>query len=838
MSFDITETLEPGEAKRGVPAMRPTTSLSGDALGRGVTIGRYLVLEPLGQGGMGSVYSAFDPELDRTVALKIVRADLQRSESARARLVREARSAARLSHPCLVEVYDAGTLGDLFFLAMERIEGRDLARVLVEEDLPWRQILSYFLAAGEGLRATHEAGLVHRDFKPANVMLGDDGRVRLVDFGLARQVVEFGKTSANSRMSDGPAPSEVVAASVATHGTGGTPTYMSPEQLRGDQLDDRSDQFSYCVALYEALYGQSPFSDDDPMRQEVLSPPAASDVPAWVRQPILRGLANDPADRFEDMVGLLTALRNDPRGLRLRLLATALGVSVLAISSWLAYRVGDMPTFCGEAETKLEGLWDDERKKQLRQTILASDLATAQDAWRLVERQLDDYTSRWTDMHVAACEATRRGEQTEQLFDLQIGCLETRLFDVSAAVSLLSEGGVDTVRNAGRITRLPNLTGCQDRDVLLNLEPPPADPAVTSQVSGLRRELSDLRSRVSAGRLREALSLTEDIVARAEAMHYAPLSAEAHLVAAGATAFSGQFDTGREHYLASAGFALASRHDELLARVLISLTMMSRVAGDESAALTWAELADAAVRRLGDRADLRADHDFSLGMVSAMQGKQEAAIAYFRSFLRHPIGTQNRPEHAYHNIAKAYGRLDRLDEAIEALDQSVALMQRDLGENHPSLISTLGMYSGLRQRQGDLDGALKAIERAIYIAELEDSPHYLVPRLHISRGGLLVDLGRAAEAIEPLEEVVGTYLASQEQGKTTNPNDLAGGKFALARALWEARDDKRHDPERAMRLADEALVAFRGSSGSEAERAEEVAAWMAAASTDRPDSSG
>jgi serine/threonine protein kinase len=250
---DLTQTVAHGAP----PA--PATS----ALGRGDRLGRYVIIDLLGSGGMGVVYTAYDPDLDRRVALKLLRPDRGPSwgETGRLRLLREAQAIARLSHPNVIAVYDAGSFGDQVFVAMEFIEGGTL-RQWLEERPPWREVLDRFLLAGRGLAAAHAAGLVHRDFKPDNVLLSRDGRVRVMDFGLARPIGE------PSRMEEWRAPAGSggnLASPLTQWGEAlGTPGYMAPEQLRGEASDARSDQFSFCVSLYEALYGERPFLGDSP----------------------------------------------------------------------------------------------------------------------------------------------------------------------------------------------------------------------------------------------------------------------------------------------------------------------------------------------------------------------------------------------------------------------------------------------------------------------------------------------------------------------------------------------------------------------------------------------
>jgi serine/threonine protein kinase len=325
---------EPGGGRLGDTLVGAGASGGDDELPRGTSIGRYVLLERLGVGGMGMVYAAFDPELDRKVAVKVLRANLGRNkEQFRARMQREAQAMARLQHPNVIAVYDVGTYGERVFLAMELVEGGTLKQWLRRDKPPLGAVMAAFLEAGRGLAAAHAAGLVHRDFKPENVLIGRDGRTRVTDFGLARSASsredapsdESRKAATPAAGSDGErekttrkiglltpsqlsepddtseaqaAPASVelrdrasLDAALTRAGTVmGTPGYMAPEQCRGEATDARSDQFSYCASLYEAVYGHRAFPGmnaeeimENVVTGKVREAPADTRVPAWIR---------------------------------------------------------------------------------------------------------------------------------------------------------------------------------------------------------------------------------------------------------------------------------------------------------------------------------------------------------------------------------------------------------------------------------------------------------------------------------------------------------------------------------------------------------------------------
>jgi formylglycine-generating enzyme required for sulfatase activity len=320
--------------------------LSDTGLDKGAQIGRYMIVESVGSGAMGVVYGAYDPELDRKIALKLIKPGHGAKETARERLLREAKAMARLQHPNVVAVHDVGVFEGQVFLAMEFLGAGTLKSWLAEEARSWREIVKLFVAAGRGLAAAHAAGIVHRDFKPDNVLLDKDGRARVVDFGIAREAGGAADDETSEAMTSDPAAhlgessgSRPLLTLTKTGVLIGTPAYMAPEQFLGERGDERSDQFSFCVALYEALYGQRPFAGDDMLSisvnvtQERLRPlPKDHGVPAWVRRVIVRGLRVNPTMRWPSMSALIEALQDDPALKARRRIIAVGGAAVVAIS--------------------------------------------------------------------------------------------------------------------------------------------------------------------------------------------------------------------------------------------------------------------------------------------------------------------------------------------------------------------------------------------------------------------------------------------------------------------------------------------------------------------------
>ncbi|PRP95188.1 serine/threonine-protein kinase [Enhygromyxa salina] len=354
-----------------------------------VKIGRFTIVRKLGSGGMGVVYVAYDETLDRKVAVKLLRSASPTPE-ARARLEREAQAMARLTHPNVVAVHEVGSHVEQVFVAMEFVEGSDLRGWLAAEPRDWRAIAAVYCQAGEGLSAAHEAGIVHRDFKPDNALVGKDGRVRVADFGLAH-----GFEGPSAKLPVGGLEDSQGRLSLSLTRTGalmGTPAYMAPEQYAGKRTDARGDQFSFCVALWEALYRQRPFSGESLVALstavcdgEIDEPPVDSEVPPWLQTILRRGLASDPDARWPSMRELLDALGHDPVAARRRaLLGFGLGgatLALLASLTWLAVTELRANARQRELTEQTEALLELERERGLQQA--RNDALRARDATRM-----------------------------------------------------------------------------------------------------------------------------------------------------------------------------------------------------------------------------------------------------------------------------------------------------------------------------------------------------------------------------------------------------------------------------------------------------------------------
>ncbi|HKE18412.1 MAG TPA: serine/threonine-protein kinase [Kofleriaceae bacterium] len=487
--------------ERAVVRSRAASALFGDGAGR-PRIGRYVVLERAGAGGMGVVWEAYDPELDRAVAIKLVRADTTR---ARDRVLAEGQALARLSHPNVVPVFDVGLYGDQVYLVMELVRGDTLRAHVAARRGDARAIAQIYRQAGEGLAAAHRAGIIHRDFKPDNAIVGRDGRVRILDFGVAYTV-------------DPDAAAEAATAAAGGPPAAGTPRYMAPEQASGGAITAAADQFAFCASLREAL-------TEDGAR------PAA--VPRWLEAVVARGTQTDPAARFPSMDEVTRALGRDPRVvLRNRLLAV--GAAALVAGAFAIGRAAaepdDQASACAGGRAAIESVWGARQRRALVDRFGgARDVYARESAPRIADR-LDRYRDGWAAGHRDACLAHRRGEQSAALLDRRMACLARGKAALGATVDVLALTPASAIPGAlVAVGELPDLDRCGDPAAMLSAVAPPP-PAIAGQVAAVDADLERALVLLRGDRTGEARDLAVAAVAASRRLDHAPLLARALLV--------------------------------------------------------------------------------------------------------------------------------------------------------------------------------------------------------------------------------------------------------------------------------------------------------------------
>jgi len=490
-------------------------------VGRGKTIGRYVVLERLGVGAMGVVYSAYDPELARQVALKVLRPKAvakQGAAAARVRLLREAQSLAQLAHPNVVSVYDVGRGDDEVFLAMELIVGENL-RSWSRRVKGWREIVAVFIEAGRGLAAAHRLGLVHRDFKPENVLVAEDGRVCVTDFGLARPdpSVDAPSTSASEAVAS---RSGMLGVTMTVEGDAiGTPAYMAPEQHGSGDADARSDQYSFCVSLYEALYGRRPFTgDNEKLIAEAKAahapklPPHRLDdrlspVPAWLRRVLRRGMSRAARRRYGSMDDLLAELE---RGVASRpwvaLGMGALTVGALAVGIAVQRSPAEASNPCAsDRPVEPTPAWNAETQRALRMTLAGLE---GEASFERVAERIDRRVEDWRATYRQTCEDTWvRGEQSAELLDARMSCLRRQWGALENTMGVLAEGDAGVAEHAaGLVDALPEPEQCRKWLVAAPRDMP-AGGELRDRYDGLAAALAKARVLQRAGRSEQALEL-------------------------------------------------------------------------------------------------------------------------------------------------------------------------------------------------------------------------------------------------------------------------------------------------------------------------------------------
>ncbi|MCX4239289.1 serine/threonine-protein kinase [Paraliomyxa miuraensis] len=767
----------------------------------GTRIGRYVILSEIGSGGMGVVYAAFDYELNRKIALKILtpkkaKVRVRSADQAAGRLMREAQAIARLSHPNVVNVYDVGRHGEAVFVAMEFIEGLTLTRWLEQEERSLREICKVFADAGQGLLAAHEAGLVHRDFKPDNVLVSADGRVRVLDFGLARadptHSSQFSHVSHVSHVSnslDGEEPEDELDGVPQSRDLGesdvlsspltlddavvGTPRYMAPEQHAGVGVDARSDQFSFCVAFYQALYHQDPFPADRlrdlvRLKQQGQIAPLPSDVrvPSWLEELVLRGLLPRPADRWPSMREVVDRLEQDPEAKRRRGLLMGGGAIVLVMMAALTgQQLSQKERPCQDGARHLQGLWDEPRREAIRQAIVGTELAYADHTWSEVERRVDRDLERWVDTYRDTCEATRvRGEQSDELLDLRMSCLQDHLSEVRAVLDVLSEPDVAVVQRAvSMVSGLPGFEGCADAEQLRTRLPPPQDEATKQRVEQLRQSLRDARARQVVQPMHEIRAQVQEVLAEAETLGYEPLRIEALFSLGAALEHEGDYAGAETRLRESLWAALRAQHDRVAAQACIQLVS---VVGDRLArydeGLTWAEQAAALLDRTGAQGAGRIGLLNNEGNVWHRKGDNEKALALYQEVVsrREQAGEAESPSTAVEriNLGNAQVALGQFDAALVSYREAEASLRRTLGEGHPQIATAVASIGHVYSASGRYTESLVQFRRALPDFEAWlGSEHLFVATTLMNIGIAERELGQLDEAEAVLRRAQGIY---------------------------------------------------------------------------------
>ena len=781
------------EERRRRKAKRDEASLraSDEAVEAGTRIGRYMVLDAIGSGGVGVVFAVYDPDLDRKVALKQLRrskleGQAEAVKQRQVRLRREAQALARLSHPNVVPVYEVATYDEQIYVVMEFVEGESLGSWLAKQTRSWSEILAMFVQAGQGLAAAHAADIVHRDFKPDNVRVGHDGRARVLDFGLAAPLREGELEHDGESLSDllersfesesswsGPRETEVTREGQVM----GTPAYMPPEQATGSGVDARSDQFSFCVALYEALYGRRPFSGrfDDPRRFRDLSRSRTlpgkrpADLPTEVEEALIRGLSLVPEQRFESMDDLLAKLSvAETSERRLWWIPALLVFTALLVANLYAERKSAEASTCSDGQERLAGVWDASVAEQLRAAASSwgGDYATS--VWDRSEERFEGWARAWSKARVRACEATREGEQTPALLERRMACLDRQLMQVEGILLGLRhhEGESREFLERVETLELPAPENCAGAVLLEHAALDPVEEAAAREGRELRAALAEVEGLAQAGDFTEAREHGEALLERVDALAFPPIQAEAKLLLGLAMVREDQ-DRARalELMREAAWIAQSVGHHAVLIRAAASLAMLTATEEAElEAAKLWADLARASSERHGEDPSIASEVHRHLGEYAFAAGDYDQALTEYQAALDQAHARTGERSLAYINALRSIGEtqteLGQLEAAASSLEQARQLASAVLGTRHPVIPEILDSLGSAEMAQGKFERALELHRAALELTEeLHGGEH---PRVAVTLNNLAIiydETGRYGEAVKTLERARAILVA-------------------------------------------------------------------------------
>lgn len=852
-------------------AETPVESSSGPRtfLTPGTRIGRYLIVEKIGEGGAGAVYSAFDAKLDRKVALKLLQqgpaGPMSTLDPRWPKLVQEARMLAKLSDPEVVTVFDVGEHDGVGYLAMEYVEGGDLADWIARhrgdaarEPRPLRDTLALMRQAGEGLACAHRAGLVHGDFKPGNVLVDAKGRAKVSDFGIARLRAQAQLPSADLDTSpgfeatggssaSGEQPQSRTFESGAGRGWIGTPAFMAPEQFDGVPPSEATDAYAFCTALFQAVYGVLPWSAKTMLELSMLKSqhppqrPTGVSVPRWLDALLDKGLAADPATRVSGMDALLAALdRGVRRRRRTGMLVGVTTVAVLGGSAPLWISSGaDEGILC---ETEGFG-WSGDAQHAVKAAFEGLGHRAPAEAWARVDTRMQSLEVSWADAWEQACTASASPTLQQQSLD----CLERQRRQAGALLDAWTHGdtlGAELVDRASRAAAaLAEPDRCLEAERLAQGDRVPSDPELARAVTQARSLIDEAVALSRSGRVKDALPKAQAALVAAESTAFSPVVAEASLVVGRALERSGDMP-GSAKALERAYFeGTAAEAHSIVADAASRLVWVvgARLEKHDEGML-WAQHAGSALDKTGgprDRlmtnvaglherkgeytvaeqkleealASTPVEAGFDLGIVHQRlgdvlrrQGKTDSAIAHYEQTIElwtDALGASHpNVAIARTSWASGLGRAGRNEEAVTAYRDALVELEAAFGSEHPSVSAALVNLGITLKNLRRYDEAETVVRRAAKIDAAVFGPeHMKTADRRETLGRLLTRRGQGAEALIEHE------AAGKVYAKTLDP----GHPWIILNHL------NRGDAMRQMQNAADAVEAYRA--GYEAARA-------------------
>ncbi|TPV95373.1 MAG: tetratricopeptide repeat protein [Myxococcales bacterium FL481] len=733
-----------------------------------VRIGRFHLLDKLGQGGMGVVYAAYDESLDRKVALKFLRPRTAiLDDRARQRIRREAQAMARLSHPNVVQVYEVGEFRGELYIAMEFVAGTTIDAWVASAEPDPKTIVRVFLQAGAGLAAAHAAGLVHRDFKPSNVLLTADHRALVTDFGSARgadgTAQDESASASMAKAIPGSSGSMIAEKLTMTGSVLGTPAYMSPEQHQGQTVTAQSDQFCFCASFYEALFRDRPFRGNS--RTEVFASiltgkptPASPDTLGTRLLPVLRrGLSFEPKDRYPDMPALLAALSSAARPRRRRMAVATTAALTVSGGLALAWQLAAGPTSpCASVANAFDDAWNSEKRREIEQ-LLRTVTPQALEQRAATIGALNSYADKWRASSNEACEDTHvKRRYSAEVLDRRTACLDDRRHEFVDLLEVLRTAKAQSLTEApAAIHSIPSPRTCTQL-THAHRGRQAEDSATGARATQLRDALVRARSLYRSGRCDDAVEQAARTVEHARALDNAPVLAESLLTLGLSYEQAVQPSRAQSALDEAINVAMASYHDAVAADAWLAQLRLKRWSID-AANLPQAELlytrAIASIDALPHRDDhRRANAELSIAYiyktVSRLEEAERAAKRSLELSRRASSGDAYETIRALGTLADIHGAQRRHAAALDLYDEVLDMAQRVLGPAHHKFATLLANRGILRTAAGLFEPAQMDFDRAqeIYLSSQGNRNVYQA-WIHTASAQLALHRGDPGEAL-------------------------------------------------------------------------------------------
>jgi eukaryotic-like serine/threonine-protein kinase len=770
---------------------------SAPAAGENGLIGRYVLRRILGQGGMGIVFEAYDPSLDRIVALKLLHPSAN-SRSLQERLRQEALAMAKLSHANVVTVHDVGEASGQTYIVMACVRGVSLRSWLYQQKPTIEKVVDVFVQAGEGLAAAHHRGLTHRDFKPDNVLMQGE-QALVTDFGLAITDAEHSGSIDE-----------------------GTLAYMAPEQREGLRVDHRSDQYSYGVALREACAIAILAAEEDGGR-----------IPRWLARVIATASQNDAERRYPSMRALLDAIAQAQRRQILlkragasAILLSALGLALFGIVRFNLARRAPVaaPIVCTE---DIPSIWNPAMASEVEQSMKATQSPIAGAAFLTVKNELDAYTQRWGSAASRVCAGAESGVANSARAR-QLHCLTDRLDHVRAITQIFKRTDAQSLENAGAVLALlPAIETCEDPNAMALLpNPPKAETAVA--VAAARKRLAEAATTIAAGHYERGLALTQEVARDAEATHDFPLIAETELWVGTAQGRLGKTDESEATLTRAVASASAGDARIVAVRAWIALMHFLGVEGKRpSDGRRYNDYAKAALLALPGQTELEAERRTWYRAVVYDEGKIAEAFAASQdetAFIRTTLGENHRLlAAALDGRATVLRAMCRTRDALEPQQQGCALLEKRVGSTHPQVALCLGNLASLHAGLGEHSTALTLKQRALLLFQaLPGHPNHIA-MAHRNLVRSMLELGQldAAQTELALAEKDARSSDRPVLGMLTGDLRRRQHKYAEATKVLTETLEQSKDPGRRIEVM--LLLAQTASAAGERESARQ---WL------------